>query len=156
MLSTAHWVLWMKKLGVTRKDFKLVRDLKLYLKAEVPLEHQPEWSLTHINHPCCIWTRETVSNYYWHARLMRGLLDQYTIRYEKKHKSETIWKWLDKYPPPGIKDAAITDYPICMPDAYKISTNPVECYREYYLKDKVRIAKWKNGKIPEWWKNEKS
>jgi len=153
MLSTAHWVSWMEELGITRSDFKLVRDLKSYLSQNVPSDKKPPWSLTHINHPCSIWTRETISNYCWHARLMRSLLDEYSKRYDNKiHKSESVWKWLDKNIPPNIKNEPLTDHPICMPEEYKISKSPVECYREYYLKDKVRFAKWKNGNIPNWWK----
>jgi hypothetical protein len=38
-----------------------------------------------------------------------------------------------------------------MKEVYKISEDPVECYREYYLKDKVRFAKWKNVDKPGWW-----
>lgn len=151
MLCTAHWVSWMEELGVSRSDFKLVRDLKKFLNENVPADKQPPWSLTHVNHPCSVWTRETVSNYFWHARLMKSLLEEYTHRYEKKHKSEAVWKWLNKNLPPKIFDAPLTDHPICMPEDYKISENPVECYREYYLKDKVRFAKWKKGNIPKWW-----
>ena len=31
-----------------------------------------------------------------------------------------------------------------MPEQYKISQDPTVCYREYYLKNKSRFAKWKN------------
>lgn len=151
MLCTAHWVAWMKKLDVKKSDFKRVRDLKEELKKRVPLESQPPWSMTHMNHPCSVWTRETVSNYFWHARLMRSLLDQYTARYKKNHKSEEVWSWLEENIPPEITDAPITDHPICVPESYRISLNPVDCYREYYLNDKARFAKWKNGNVPEWW-----
>ncbi len=152
MLCTAHWVAWMNRLDIKKSDFKRVRDLKAGLREEVPLENQPPWSMTHMNHPCSIWTRETVSNYFWHVRLMRALLDQYTLRYEKKHKSEDVWKWLDKNIPPEIMDAPITDHPICVPEPYRVSSSPTECYRMYYLKDKVRFAKWKKGKGPPWWR----
>jgi hypothetical protein len=37
-----------------------------------------------------------------------------------------------------------------MKEEFKISTNPVECYREYYNKEKYKFAKWKNTKTPSW------
>ena len=151
MLSTAHWSYWLTKLGKSRSDFKLVRDMKAYLKEHVPIDAQPEWSLTHQNHPCSIWVRETVSNYYWSVRLMRGLLDQYTSRYYgRKHKAEWNYKWLNKNTPPGLPNLPLTAYQICMPAECKISDDPVECYQEYYRKHKRHLAKWKTT-IPPWW-----
>jgi hypothetical protein len=150
MLCTAHWMLWLEKLGKNRSDFKLVRDMQNYLYENVPKEDQPPWKLTHVNHPCSIWTRECYENYIWHLSLMKYLLIEFSDRYEKNHKSWAVHAWLDKKIPPGINTGR-TPFKICMKEEYKISENPVECYREYYLKDKVRFAKWKKGNIPEWW-----
>jgi hypothetical protein len=36
-----------------------------------------------------------------------------------------------------------------MPDEYK-HEDTVEAYRNFYRKDKIRFAKWKNGDIPKW------
>ena len=60
MLCTAHWVAWMNRLDIKKSDFKRVRDLKAGLREEVPLENQPPWSMTHMNHPCSIWTRTNI------------------------------------------------------------------------------------------------
>ena len=53
--------------------------------------------------------------------------------------------------PPLIENKGLEPFEICMKEEYKISENPIECYREYYIKDKVRFAKWKNGNVPSWW-----
>jgi hypothetical protein len=37
-----------------------------------------------------------------------------------------------------------------MPDQYK-DLDAVTAYRNYYVSEKARFAKWKNGKIPEWY-----
>jgi len=152
MLSTAHWILWLQQLNKQRSDFRLVRDMKVFLNDTIPDDKKPLWQLTHINHPCSIWTRESISNYNWHLRLMRALLDQYTRRYNKKHAAEKIYKWLNKNEPPNILNGPITEYPICMPDDCKVSLDPVVCYRKYYKDHKSHFAKWKNTKSPEWWK----
>ena len=152
MMATAHWVLWLKKLNKQREDFKLVREMKAFLKHNVPQDKQPQWQLTHMNHPCSVWTRESISNYNWHLRLMKSLLKEYTRRYNKKHASESVYTWLYKNDPPGIWNGPITDYPICVPDDCKISDDPVECYRKYYKDHKAYMAKWKYSTTPSWWK----
>ncbi len=153
MLSTAHWILWLEKLGKTRSDFRLVRDMKEYLKENVPKEHQPEWQLTHQNHPCTVWVRSSIANYYWSVRLMRGLLTQYTKRYKKIHKSEMNYKWLNKNPPPNIPNIPLTDHPVCMPEDCKISDSVVKSYRNYYIKHKQQIAVWEpRAMTPPWYK----
>ena len=150
MLCTAHWIMWLKKLGKNRSDFKLVRDMQVYLYENVPKEKQPPWKLTHMNHPCSIWTRESIENYKWNLELMKNLLIEFSDRYEKKHKSWAVHTWLKKNLPPNLLEGK-TPFPICMKEEYKVSSDPVECYREYYLKDKIRFAKWKKGNIPQWW-----
>jgi hypothetical protein len=150
MLCTAHWISWLNHLGKSRKDFRLVRDIKSYLYENIPKESQPPWKLTHMNHPCSVWTRECYGNYIWHLILMKYLLIEYEKRYQRRHKSWDTFEWLDKKIPPNI-DTGRTPFKICMKEEYKISEDPVMCYREYYLKDKVRFAKWKNVDKPTWW-----
>ena len=151
MLCTAHWVFWLSKFEKARKDFRLVRDMQSYLYENVPLEKQPPWKLTHANHPCSIWTRESIGNYKWHSDLGLYLCREFTFRYGKVHKSFKTHYWLQQNKPPKISEKGMTPFEICMREDYKISSNPVECYREYYLKDKVRFAKWKKGNVPSWW-----
>ncbi len=150
MLCTAHWMSWLWFLGKDRSDFRLMRDVKSYLKENVLKEKQPPWSITHVNHPCSVWTRETLENYQWHHKLMGCLLDEYTKRYKRQHKSEEVWCWLKFNQPLSFPNQGLSPFPICMKEEYKISSDPVDCYREYYIKDKVRFAKWKT-QPPPWW-----
>ena len=152
MLCTAHWFVWLKSFEKSRSDFRLMRDVKAFLYNHVPKDKQPPWSMTHVNHPCSVWTRETLENYNWHLRLMRALLNEYTTRYKKIHKAEAVYTWLKINRPPGLKHGSLTPFSICMKEEYKISEDPVVCYREYYIKDKVRFAKWKTSE-PSWWVN---
>jgi hypothetical protein len=40
-----------------------------------------------------------------------------------------------------------------MKDEYKVGDDPVASYRQYYIKDKVRFAKWEPHSItPKWYK----
>ena len=150
MLCTAHWIRWLEHLGKSRSDFRLMRDVKAYLREKVPEASQPPWNITHVNHPCSVWTRETPENYSWHHNLMGALLDEYTVRYSRTHKSTSVWQWLDDNRPLTFPKQGLTPFTICMKDVYKVNQDPVDCYREYYLKDKVRFAKWKTSPPP-WW-----
>ena len=47
------------------------------------------WKKTHANHPCTIWARESLQNYQWLWDHANSLGEEYTHRYNKKHKSQT-------------------------------------------------------------------
>lgn len=157
MLCAAHWMSWLDHYGKSRKDFKLMRDVKKFLADEVPKEKQPPWGLTHVNHPCTIWTRESAENYFWHLELMNCLLIEYTSRYQKHHKSEPVCHWLGENVPVNFPKKGRTPFAICMNEDYKVKDNVtneydvVESYRNYYNIDKVRFAKWEpRSKAPSW------
>jgi hypothetical protein len=50
---------------------------------------------------------------------------------------------------PKLPKKSITPFAIAMPDVYKISDNPIECYREYYAKGKKHLHTWKNNNKPD-------
>lgn len=108
------------------------------------------YRMTHKNHPCVKWAAENTANYYWVVDLMYHLCKQYTARYGKVHKSESIFHKL--VPPELMKWSRIkTPFVQCMPDQYKVPNDPVQAYRNYYLGEKRSFATWKNEQ-PEWWK----
>ena len=156
MLCTAHWLHLFKnyyKGEIT--DFKRVKDLKAWLTDDNnthPLE-RPAWGLTHHRHPCTAWTNESYDNYVWHWKLGVALCQEYTKRYKKHHKAEPIFDWLGKNKPRFMKNKGLTPFAICMKDEYKIGNDPIASYRQYYIKDKVRFAKWEPRSItPSWYK----
>lgn len=56
--------------------------------------YEPElpnlYKSTHVNHPCSIWARQNQSNYMWLLTHFEALCDEYTQRYKKIHKSQTL------------------------------------------------------------------
>ena len=50
------------------------------------------YKLTHINHPISIWVRTNRANYMWTLQHMEGLCEEYTRRYGKIHKCESMIK----------------------------------------------------------------
>jgi len=100
------------------------------------------------NHPCTKWVRESARNYEWLLLHAYALCDEYTRRYGKVHKTEKVIKWCDNNRP-ELPNTFPTEHPICMPDYCK-TESVVESYRKYYINEKAKFAKWKDGNIPFW------
>ena len=104
---------------------------------------------TYVNHPMNVWARESFSNFMWLYSHASEIANEYTFRFKKFHKSESIlyafkpinnMSWSDE----------ITEIPQCMPDMYK-DKNPINAYRKFYIGEKMRFAKWDKGrKEPTW------
>jgi hypothetical protein len=109
-----------------------------------------QYKSTHVNHPCCVWARETQSNFLWLYKHGIALCHEYQFRYGKVHKSLAVIQ--DCYRLRSvIPFGKQTDFPLCMPDEYKCD-DAVQSYRNYYRGDKARFAKWRGGKfLPDWW-----
>lgn len=114
----------------------------------------PPYKKVHVNHPCSIWVRESLSNYLYLTDLTLELCREYTERYGKRHKTEEVLMWcIDNKP--NIKDIGFTLPPKAMPDQYK-ENDVVKSYRNYYNGEKIKFAKWKNGYWPIWLKKNPS
>ena len=117
------------------------------------------YSATHINHPSAIWVRQSLSNYMWLSHLLVELCHEYTYRYGKVHKCESIGlvKCLLNNVPENIPNGPFTEPTPAMPDDVKVSGNSIASYRNYYIQNKTHLASW-SGKvnsrsIPEWYSN---
>lgn len=117
------------------------------------------YKATHRNHPSAVWARSSSQNYYWLYSHFEALLDEYTYRYGKTHKTSEKRNVL-RIAPNNIANDAFTVPPACMPEEYRIGTaryntnnswpDTVESYRNYYNLGKRHIHKWKNREIPSW------
>lgn len=107
------------------------------------------YKVTHQNHPCALWARETNANYVWLEIHLHGLLEEYTRRYKKVHKVEReILPLLVRLPNPA-PTGLLTPFPQAMPDEYR-DEDAVVAYRRYYVAEKAAIASWRTGSIPGW------
>jgi len=109
---------------------------------------QVPYKLAHKNHPCSLWVRESLSNYLYLCELGLELCHEYTLRYGKRHKSQDVIEWcvVNKV---NINDKGFTCPPKAMPDEYKVD-DVVQSYRNYYVGEKIKFAKWKSGYYPVW------
>lgn len=107
------------------------------------------YKLSHKNHPCAIWIRQSLQNYIWTCCLGIWLCREYTFRYGKVHKTEIHMKWLQSNAP-DLPNLGLTSFAMAMPDVYKQS-NPVQAYRAFYQESKHkerRIVSYKKRPWP--------
>lgn len=108
------------------------------------------YKLTHSYHPCCIWARKSEENFNWLLKHFFYLLIEYTKRYKKLHKCETIYQWVvNNRNSLKFTQKERTSFVQAMPEKYR-STDVVEAYRNYYNGEKLGFAKWKYSQKPEW------
>lgn len=144
LLSTAHRLLDGKmtpaKTNAGRKTIRYVlpdaREGILY-------------QATHINHPSSVWVRQSNNNYNWlHCHLM-ALLNEYTYRYGKVHKSMDVAIALTRLPQNIPVDYFTTPTP-AMDEKYLVDKDSLKSYRNYYIHGKTHLHKWTRRNAPEW------
>lgn len=146
LLSTAHRVLDGQKVERQTKNGRRYT----YYKLEDATIDSYIYKSTMINHPCTIWTRQSTRNYDWLCKHTLALCAEYTKRYNKTHVSESLADWLFRHPPLGLKIEGLTPFAQAMPEQYK-NLDAIKAYRDYYIFEKSRFAKWKLGNTPEWY-----
>lgn len=104
---------------------------------------------THRNNHVSIWVRTTTANYEWTARHGLALCDEYTQRYGKVHKTQSLIQWCADNVPP-IPVGGLTPFRQAVPEEL-YGDDVVQVYREYYVKYKSYFARWRRGNVPEWY-----
>lgn len=131
------------KKGLAKYPWKLSIEK---IQPEIPL-------LTHPNHPCSVWARATTENYYWLLALYDSLAYEYTLRYGREHGA---YRYSNHFqtPPVNLPEGPRLEFPLAMPEQYKIPGDAVASYRAYYVGDKSRFATWKGRPAPTWFSNQ--
>jgi hypothetical protein len=104
---------------------------------------------TMINHPCTVWTRSSKQAYYWLWEHTHELLKVYQSRYNKIHTYNDMVQYSLVHTPTKISDCSMPAFAQAMPDQYK-NADAVQAYRQYYIHEKSRFAKWKMDNAPIW------
>ncbi len=107
------------------------------------------YASTHINHPCSVWARTSMQNWLWLYDFVLKLCHEYTYRYERVSETQ---KALESISCPNLPDTGLTEFAVCIKE-YPLLDTPVASYRNYYIGDKHRFAKWTKRDIPEWYRN---
>jgi len=107
--------------------------------------------LTHYNHPCTKWTRETIKNWEWLLQLFYELNIEYTFRYNKKHSLFCLFDWFNLHKP-NLSEGIFTQFKKAMPQyIIEAFSDPVEAYRMYYILEKWHLADWHPRCNPIWY-----
>lgn len=115
-------------------------------------EGSAPWKRSHYNHPCTVWTRETTANYEWLAVHGLALCAEYTRRYNRRHAAEDVILWCAQNIPENVPKGCLTPFVLAIKNKDYHKEDAVSSYREYYIRDKVRFAKWRHCDPPSWWK----
>jgi hypothetical protein len=124
---------------------------------------------THINHPCTVWVRKSLSNYNWLVQMTKHLNDEYKYRFNhtENHKS---WDMISDYllEIDNLSDFGLTKPALAMDDEYKISSGfnisqtkaiikrkesvllVIKSYRNYYAKAKANLLTYTKRDKPKW------
>lgn len=107
------------------------------------------YKLTHKNHPCAKWVRESYINFLWLLLHLGELLEQYRLRYNKTHKCFKVFEWIIEHKQylKFNSNSKKISFVQCVPKKYQCA-NTVEAYRRYYICEKLKFAKWKLGNMP--------
>ena len=151
LLSTAHRVLdGVLTTGLSQSGRKQQR----YILSDE--REQMLYSATHINHPSAVWVRQSSANYMWLAELLEECCIEYSYRYGKTHKVESmgLMQMLKNNFPKNISDKPFTEPTPAMPDECKLAGDSINSYRRYYVMNKEHLWSW-SGKInsrerPQW------
>jgi hypothetical protein len=110
------------------------------------------YSATHVNHPSAVWTRQSKENYGWLVDMLKSTIIEYTYRYDKVHKCALLYPHLIDAPR-NIPIAKFTQPTPAMPDDCKVPGDSIASYRNYYIRNKVHLHKWKKREVPDWMEN---
>lgn len=113
-----------------------------------------------VNNHVSKWVRASRQNYLWAVDHGLELCRQYERRYQHNlrkrgavcHAARPYIEWfgsnIPKIPDIGLLEfrQAVARDPF---DCYRVG-DPVTAYREYYVRYKQHLAKWRLGDVPEW------
>lgn len=145
LLSTAHRVLDGEVIEAFSKNGRKIKRYRLPDARDYTI-----YQASHTNHPCAVWTRESVENYNWLVAHAFALAEEYEMRFSKKHKCAGEVLYALASPPLNLKKWEPTPAPSVMPDEYKISGDPLTNYRQYYKMGKTAQHKWTRRQPPAW------
>ena len=111
--------------------------------------HDTPYRPTHAKHPCTIWAGQSRTNWNWLMDYGLALCAEYTKRYGKVHKSQSVIHYCRDVDIslPHIK---LTPFAQAMPPQYR-NDCAVTAYRAYYHGEKASFATWKT-QTPDWWR----
>ena len=127
----------------------IVETAQMLCTVAYQLKHDVPYKPTHVKHPCTLWAGESLSNWNWLIDHGLAMCKEYTRRYNRVHKSQAVIEYCRDSNIGPVVNKGLTPFRLAMPEQYKCD-DPVKSYRDYYIGEKSRFAKWKTSQ-PHWW-----
>ena len=108
------------------------------------------FSPAHDKHPCTVWIKENISNFFWTCEFGIKMIEEYRFRYNsnKHERCMLIFQWaLANLPELDID--LITPFAKAMPEEFKVDCS-IDSYRNYYKYGKSELHQWTKRDKPEW------
>lgn len=105
------------------------------------------------NHPCSVWSRQSLDNWLWLLKLDACLSNEYTYRYGRIHACKCKMLQMCECIP-DLPRIGFTQPPSVMPMACQISNDSAVNYQEYYKECKTGLFRWTKREEPCWIKGE--
>jgi len=133
---------------VDKHVVKMILETAQLLCSAMVINNIPSpYKLTHKNHPSAVWTRQSKENWNWLKILGLEMCKEYTYRYGKIHKCQSIIETLEC--PNMLSNDKFTEPPKCMPDWCK-ENDTIQSYKNYIFYEKKHIHTWTKREKPEW------
>ena len=157
MLYTTHWIFAYPHLLSQKSAIALSREQK---KLPIPesietaptrKDNEQGYRPVHVHHPCTQWIRASRENYIFACELAIALGNEYEYRWPGGTHSCTLHaQWLRNNIPMELESHGLTPFALAMDNQYKISKDPIECYRYYYKTSKRErgLLKYTRRAIP--------
>ena len=151
MLTAAYY----STLGISRKkEIPDKQDAVNKMFKGWPRKHADgsEWhyAITHVNHPCTIWTRASIENFNWLLECTEALCVEFRKRWKGEHSISRILNWM-RQNPPRLSSIGLTPFAQAMPDCFK-NEDATIAYRQYYaMKTTYMKLEWRYTPAPSWW-----
>ena len=127
----------------------IVETAQMLCTAASKLGHDVPYRPTHAKHLCTLWVGESLSNWNWLIEHGLEMCEEYTRRYDRLHKTQSVIEYCRDSSIGPTSDPGLTPFKLAMPSQYK-GDDAVKSYRDYYIGEKSRFAKWKIEQ-PLWW-----
>ncbi|QEK39365.1 pyrimidine dimer DNA glycosylase/endonuclease V [Candidatus Sneabacter namystus] len=146
-----------------RRVVKMILESAQMLSTSIHIHsnitHDDIYRKTHVNHPCTLWASKSSDNWRWLFLHMKYLCEEYTLRYNKIHRSSTLMEKLWLYHKMYLPRSSITPFVNCARSealGLDFSCEPnVHFAYICYLIQKYRISKrvptWTHRASPIWW-----
>jgi len=127
----------------------ILETAQMLCTAATAAGHTTPYKATHKGHPCTLWAGHSAGNWKWLIQYGIALCAEYTKRYGRRHKSETIIRHCGELNL-EFENSKQTPFAQAMPEQYR-NDCAVTAYRAYYMGDKASFATWKT-QAPDWWR----